>query len=55
MPCCGYREHVRDRDPTGSLELPHEESYGGWVFGQSLLSAAGSLFKDNTAIHSYLH
>lgn len=28
-PCCGYGQHVRDRDPTGSLELPHEESYMG--------------------------
>lgn len=53
MPCLGYGEHVRDTDPTGSLELPHEESY--WGGGRSLLSAAGFLFKDNATIHSYLH
>lgn len=27
----------------------------GGGFEQSLLSVAGSLFKDNAAIHSYLH
>lgn len=26
-----------------------------WRGAQSLLSAAGSLFKDNATIHSYLH